>query len=285
MSQFWEAIFTGLAIGALYAAVGIGFVVIHRVTHVVNLAQGAITVLGAYLMSELLPSMSWAPALILSGIGAALASVLVGAIVLSAKNKFSYSPIVMTLGIAFAAQGLFVLGWGDISVTYSSIAPTSYRWLGAFVLPQQILLFGIVLVLLILMQLFFANTYLGKALSASAMNPHSAQLSGINLFRAGIAAFAVAGLIGGISGGVSGALTPVTPELHVQLAVDGFAAAVIGDLDRPVRTALGALALGLLTSFPATYGLPNYEDIFALGGLIVVLFLRTVWAQREAVLS
>jgi branched-chain amino acid transport system permease protein len=285
MSQLWQAIFSGLALGALYSAVGIGFVVIHRVTHVVNLAQGVITVLGAYLMSELLPSMSWAPALILSGLAAAVAAALVGAAVLSARNAFAYSPIIMTLGIAFAGQGLFVLGWGEVPVSYSPISMHAYRWLGAFVLPQQVLLFGIVIVLLVLLQAFFSTAYLGKALSAAAMNPRSAQLAGVNLFGAGIAAFVVAGFIGGISGGVAGALTPVTPEFHIELAVAGFVAAVFGDLDRPIRTMVGGVLLGIVTSFAATYGFPKYQQVVALSALLVLLFARTVWARRGGVLS
>lgn len=285
MSQFLQAIFSGLAEGALFAAVGIGFVVIHRVTRVVNLAQGAVTILGAYLMSELLPSMPWAPALILSGIGAALASVLVGAGVLVGRQRFSYSPIIMTLGIAFAAQGLFVLGWGDVPVSYTPISTHAYHWLGTFVLPQQLLLFCIVIVLVALMQAFFSTAYLGKALSATAMNPRSAQLSGINLFRAGAVAFVVAGFIGGVSGGVSGALTPVTPEFHVELAVAGFVAAVFGDLDRPARTVVGGLLLGVVTSFVASYGFPDYEQVAALGALLVLLFVRTVWSRRRGALS
>lgn len=285
MSQFVQAVFSGLALGALYSAVGIGFVVIHRVTHVVNLAQGVITVLGAYMMSELLPSMSWAPAVILSGLAAAAASALVGVSVISARNAFAYSPIIMTLGIAFAGQGLFVLGWGDIPISYDPVSSTAYRWLGAFVLPQQLLLFCIVIALLVLLEAFFSTAYLGKALSAAAMNPRSAQLVGINLFGAGIAAFAVAGLIGGISGAVAGALTPVTPEFHIELAVAGFVAAVFGDLDRPIRTLVGGLLLGIVTSFAAAYGFPQYEQVVALSALLVLLFARTVWSRRGGVLS
>jgi len=285
MSQLLQAVFSGLGLGALYSAVGIGFVVIHRVTHVVNLAQGVVTVLGAYAMSELLPSMPWAAALLISALVAATASALVGASVLSARNTFGYSPIIMTLGIAFAGQGLFVLGWGDVPVSYEPISTQAFHWFGAFVLPQQLLLFCIVIVLLVLLEQFFSTAYLGKALSAAAMNPRSAQLIGVNLFGAGIAAFVAAGLIGGVSGAVAGALTPVTPEFHIELAVAGFVAAVFGDLDRPIRTVVGGVLLGILTSFAATSGFPEYQQVVALSALLVLLFARTVLARRGGALS
>lgn len=285
MSSLLQAIFSGLAIGALYSAVGIGFVVIHRVTHVVNLAQGVITVLGAYVMSEILPSMPWALAAIVSGVVAAVAAALVGASVLSAHDRFAYSPIIMTLGIAFAGQGLFVLGWGDSPVSYNPISTHTFHVLGAFIISQQLVLFIVVIALLILMQGFFSTSFLGKALSAAAMNPRAAQLVGVNLFGAGIAAFAVAGLIGGLSGAVAGAMNPVTPEFHIELAVAGFVAAVFGDLDRPVRTLVGGVLLGILTSFAATYGLPRYQQVVALGALLVLLFARTVWSRRGGALA
>jgi branched-chain amino acid transport system permease protein len=285
MSQFLQAIISGLAIGALYSAVGIGFVVIHRVTGVVNLAQGVVTVFGAYMMSELVPSMPWALAAVISGLIAGAGGALIGAGVLSAHDRFAYSPIIMTLGIAFAGQGFFVLGWGDVPVSYSPISTHALHWFGAFVLPQQLLLFGIVVVLLALMQAFFAGSYLGKALSAAAMNPRSAQLVGVNLFGAGIAAFAVAGVIAGVSGAVAGGATAVTPGFHIELAVAGFVAAVFGDLDRPIRTFVGGVVLGVLTSFAAAYGAPRYQQIVALGALLVLLFVRTVWSRRGGVLA
>lgn len=285
MSQFMQAVFTGLALGALYSAVGIGFVIIHRVTRVVNLAQGVITALGGYVMSEFLPLLGWAGGVVASGAISALASSLIGAIVLSARNARDYSPIIMTLGIAFAGQGLFVLGWGDVPVSYDPVSSVALRWFGAFVLPQQLLLFCIVILLFLLMQLFFSGAYLGKALSAAAMNPRAAQLVGVNLFGAGVATFAVAGIAGGVSGAVAGALIPMTPEFHIELAVAGFVAAVFGDLDRPLRTLLGGIVLGLLTGFASTYGLPRYQQVVALGALLVLLFARTVWARRGGELS
>ena len=285
MSQFFQAIFGGLALGALFSAVGIGYVVVHRVTHVVNLAQGVVTVLGGYVMSEILVSMSWPTAAVVSMLVAAVASVLVGVIVLSARKVFAYSPIIMTLGIAFAGQGLFVLGWGDSPRSYDPVSNHAFRVFGAFVLPQQILLLGIVIVLFLALQLFFSGTYLGKAMTAAAMNPRSAQLVGVSLFGAGLASFAVAGVVGGLSGAVAGALIPVTPEFHVEIAVAGFVVAVFGDLDSPSKTVLGGLILGIVTSFVSTYGYPKYERIVALASLLVLLFARTVWSRRGGALS
>jgi len=285
VSQFLQGIFSGLGLGALYAAIGIGFVVIHRVTHVINLAQGAVAVLGAYVMSTAVQSLPWWIAVLLSAIAASIAAAAIGLLVLSARDTFEYAPIIMTLGIAFVAQALFILIWGDIPHSYPPVSSHAFKVLGAFVLPQQILLLAIIIALLIVLHGFFSTAYLGKALSAAAMNPRSAQLVGINLVRAGVVAFVVGGFIAGLSGAVFGALVPVTPESHIALAVAGFAAAVFGDLDSPLRTVAGGLGLGILTSFAATYGFPQYQEVVALGALVILLFTRTVWARRGGVLT
>lgn len=285
MTQLLQAVISGLALGALFAVIGIGFVVIHRVTHVVNLAQGGIAVLGAYVMSSVVNSVPWGVAVLVSAVAAALAAAVIGLLVVSAKTTFEHAPIIMTLGIAIASQGFFVLIWGDIPRTYEPISSEAYKVFGAFVLPQQLLLVGAVAVLLLLLQLFFSNAYLGKALTAAALNQRSAQLVGVNLLRAGTIAFAIAGLVAGLGGAIFGALVPVTPESHLPIAVAGFAAAVFGNFYSPAATVVGGVGLGQLTSFTATFGDPAYQDVVSLSALVLVLLVRTVWERRGGVLS
>lgn len=285
MSQLVQSVFSGLALGSLYAVIGIGFVVIHRVTGVLNLAQGALAVLGAYLMSDLVAPLGWAAALLASAAIVAVVSAVIGLSVISARQTREYSPIIMTLGIAFASQGVFVLIWGDLPHTYPPVSQHAWQIAGAFILPQQLLLFAATTVMLIGLQLFFSQAYLGKALTAAALNPRSAQLVGVDLIKMGTVAFAVAGFVAGAGGAIFGALVPVTPQSHLGLAVAGFAAAVLGNLYSPAATMAGGLLLGQLTSAAATYGLPEYQQVVALVALILVLLGRTVWLRRGGVLT
>jgi branched-chain amino acid transport system permease protein len=285
MSQLVQSVFSGLALGSLYAVIGIGFVVIHRVTGVLNLAQGALAVLGAYLMSDVVAPLGWAAALLASAAIVAVVSAVIGLSVISARQTREYSPIIMTLGIAFASQGVFVLIWGDLPHTYPPVSQHAWQIAGAFILPQQLLLFAATTVMLIGLQLFFSQAYLGKALTAAALNPRSAQLVGVDLIKMGTVAFAVAGFVAGAGGAIFGALVPVTPQSHLGLAVAGFAAAVLGNLYSPAATMAGGLLLGQLTSAAATYGLPEYQQVVALVALILVLLGRTVWLRRGGVLT
>lgn len=285
MTQLVQSLSSGFALGALYAVIGIGFVVIHRVTGVVNLTQGALAVLGAYMMATLVTELPWALAMLVSAAVTAAVAALIACAVLTAGTRHEYAPVIMTLGLAIASEGMFVLVWGDIPRTYPAVSDTAFRLAGAFVLPQQLLLVAAVAVLLVLLQAFFTMSFLGKALTAAALNRKAAQLVGVDLLRMGVTAFAVSGFIVGLSGSIFGALVPVTPHSHLGLAISGFAAAVLGNFYSPAVTVVGGLALGQLTSATATYGLPEYQQVVALAVLVAVLLARTTWMRRGGVLA
>ncbi|MGH3729114.1 MAG: branched-chain amino acid ABC transporter permease [Micromonosporaceae bacterium] len=285
MTPLVQGLFSGIALGAQFAMIGIGFVVIARVTRVVNLAQGSFAVLGAYLMSSLAAALSWPFAMLLSAVLTGLVAAIAGALVVTAKTHHEYAPVILTLGLAIASEGIFILIWGDLPRSYPPVSRDGLVVLGAHVLPQQLLLIAAVACLYVLLHLFFTRAYLGKALTAAALNERSAQLVGINLTAIGVVAFGVSGCIVGLSGAVFGGLVPVTPETHLGLAVAGFAAAVAGRLHSLSGTLVGGLALGVLTSWAAAFGASEYQRVVALAALVAVLFGRTLWQRRGGALA
>ena len=78
ISDLLQSLFTGLALGALYSIVGIGFVIIYRVTGVANLTQGALVALGAYVMSSVAGFLPWGVAILVSLLVTAIAAALDG---------------------------------------------------------------------------------------------------------------------------------------------------------------------------------------------------------------
>jgi len=284
-SDLLQSLFTGLALGALYSIVGIGFVIIYRVTGVANLTQGALVVLGAYVMSTMLGFLPWVAAIVVSLVVTAIAAALVGLAVLTGRALSPHAPLIMTLGLAIASQGVFILIWGDLPVSYPALITDAIKVGGAFVLPQQLILLGVVVVLFILLHLFFSKSYLGKALTAAALNPHAAQLVGVELLKMGTIAFAVSGATAGLTGAIFGALVPVTPEAHIAIAIPGFAAAVIGKMQSPAITLVGGLVLGQVTSAVAVFGRPEYQQAAALAVLILVLLMRAALVRRGGELT
>lgn len=279
MTQVLQSIFTGLAIGAVFSIVGLGFVIVHRVTGVVNFAQGAFAASGAFLMSSLLGPLPWPIALVLAVVLGALLSTVVGFGVIAGRGSHGVPALMVTLGVAIILEGVFTLAWGDTPVSYAPVASGSITIGGAALLPQQLFTAACLLAVFASVQLFFARSYLGKALTAAALNPTAARLTGMNLTAIGTVAFAVSGAVSAIAGALIAPLAPVTPGTHLALAVDGFTAAVIGNLFSPVGTAIGGLLLGQLQGFAANYGLAGLQEETSLAALLVVLLIQAARAR------
>ena len=92
------------------------------------------------------------------------------------------------------------------------------------------------------LDLFLERTYTGKKLRACSSNPYAARVVGIDVRRMGLLAFALGGALGGVAGVLLGPLRPISFDSDVALVVDGFAAAILGGLTRPVVALVGGLA-------------------------------------------
>ena len=239
MSVLLQALVSGLAIGAVFAAVGLGFVLIYRVTNVINFAQGALVVLGGMFTAKLAASLAAPVAATAALLASAFAGALVGWFSLVGWAGHELAVVMVTLGLAVASEGIFIWLWGDIPVTYPPVGSTALDFFGAKVLPQQLLVIGVIAAVFAVLHLFFRFSYLGKALTAAALNPTAARVCGIDTTVMGVMAFAVSSLLSGLAGLLLVPLVPFTPHVHVSLAINGFAAAVVGRLTDPLRAILG----------------------------------------------
>ena len=171
MSEFGQYLITGIATGASFALVALGFVAIYRVTHVVNFAQGAFAMLGGYIMSSMLdralpgPLAALCAILIVAAIGT-----LIGVIAVGKPRLPIIASLMITLGLSVLIEGICLLIWGDIPTTYDGIGTKALSFAHIFILPQQVVVVAAVAIVFPLFQLFFARTYIGKAVTACALN-------------------------------------------------------------------------------------------------------------------
>jgi len=265
---------SGITIGATYALIGSGFVVVHRVTHVVNFTQGTLAVFGGLISYSLLSfsiphGLAEALAVVLTGlIGLVFAFVTIGK-----KGTPPLTALLITLGLSILSEGIFVTIWGQ-----SPIAPEGLDGatiiLGASIENQRLLTAGISAVAFILLGIFFGRTYLGKGMTAAASNPRAAALVGIDSRRMGFIAFAIAGMLGGLAGVVTAPFSLISFSSDLPLALGGFAAAVFGGLSSPWLTVVGGLVLGIGGQLVAGYFGGSYQTVAALVMLLVVMIAR-----------
>ncbi|HYH32564.1 MAG TPA: branched-chain amino acid ABC transporter permease [Pseudonocardia sp.] len=283
MSAFLTYLITGLALGCSFALVASGFVAIHRVTGVVNFAQGTFAVVGGLAAGSLLGrGLPHGIAELLAIALAGVVGLVVGIIAIGKRGTPPLASLVITLGLGILAYAVEIIVFGDQPISYQMV-PGAVSVGGAQILTQYFVVIVAALVTFAALGLFFGRTYLGKALTACASNPYAARLAGINVLRMGLLAFALGGLLGGLAGVLVTPLQPVAFDSDVTLAINGFAAAIVGGLNRPGLALAGGLVLGVAQSFVAGYLSGAYQTEIALALMLAIMIFQA--GRRGAVVQ
>jgi branched-chain amino acid transport system permease protein len=280
VSAFVSYVLHGLAVGCGFALLAGGLIIIYRVTRVVNLAQGTFAVLAAFMTTTLLGSgLPHGLAELVATLAAALAGGLTGLVAVGKRGTTPQASLIATLGLAIFAYAVEILAWGDEPRSFAGLDGSLE--LGALDFPKQyVLVVGVTLAVFLLLELFFERTYAGKAMSACASNPYAATLVGISVVRMALLAFVLAGALGGVAGVLLTPLAPLSYDSDLLLFVNGFAAAILAGLRRPVLALGGGLLLGVAQSLVAGYSKASYQSMLAL--LLTLVILVVQGARRPA---
>lgn len=247
-----QVILSGLAIGAVYGLVGMGFSVAFYVTRVINFAEGQLLMVGVTLTATL-ATAGVAPVLALivgivaaAGFGVLLYFVAVRPVL--AFDRFSFAWLVSTLGAATVLESVAALIWGPTSRAFPQLLnSSSVHILGASITLQQLVTILLAIAIAIGFELLRRRTLVGKVGIAIAHDPDMAASVGANTTLYAVGAFALAGLLAGVAGVLIGPLTFSNPYLGDTYGIAGFVALMIGGTARPVAAMGGGLVLGLLS--------------------------------------
>jgi branched-chain amino acid transport system permease protein len=282
MSAFLEYLLSGLAVGCGFALLASGLVTIHRVTQVVNFAQGMFAVLAGLVAGSLLSAgLPHGAAELAAVVAAGAAGLLVGVVAVGRRETSPLASLIVTLGLGFLAYAIEIMAWGDDPRSFAGLGG-AVTIAGAHVQRQSFLVIAITAVVFVLLAVFFGRTYLGKALSACAANPYAARAVGIDVTRMGLLAFTLGGVLGGTAGVLLTPLQPVSYNSDVLLITNGFAAAVLGGLSRPDVALAGALMLGVAEAMVAGYYEASYQTVVALALMLTIMVWR---ASRRTTLQ
>lgn len=276
--QLTQYLLSGLATGAIYALIGIGFAIIYNSTGIINFAQGELVMLGG--MFSVWLTGKWQlpllPALLLAIIGTALVGVLFERLAIRPLRKATpLSLVLITIGGSILLRGIAMLVWGKDThalPAFSGDAPIAIA--GATLLPQHIWIFIVTAVLIVLTKLFFQHTITGKALRACAVNRRAAGLVGIDVRRMVMFSFFISAAIGALAGIIIAPLTMTAYDVGIMLGLKGFCAAIIGGMSSGLGTVAGGVLLGILESLGAGLISSGYKDAIAFVILLLILFLR-----------
>src|ERR1700681_1461581 len=200
MASLWQYVLAGVVVGAIYALIAAGFVLIYQVTGLINFAQGEFAMIGAMTAASL-ASNGMRP-LEAAAIAVAVAAV-TGAVcyllaIRPARAATGVTLIFITLGLDVALRGLGLFVWGTNPLSLDAFSAGAAITVFGGVLPPQalwvlltdVIVFGALYV-------FFRHTYAGTAVRAAVANPPIASTFGIPLRTFAFWSFVAAAAIGG----------------------------------------------------------------------------------------
>jgi branched-chain amino acid transport system permease protein len=274
---FLQLLVAGIGTGSIYALIALGFNVVFKSTGAMNFAQGEWVVMGGMIAALLFASIS---SVGLACLGAILLVTVVGII----SEKLVVGPLrrpnallitLISIGLAICTRSLVMLVLGKRPVGYPGFSKTESLGLwGVTVQTQTLWIFGLTLVFLVVMHLFFERTMLGKALRAAAADREAAAIVGVKVETTVTLSFAIAAFAGALAGAI---ITPLTLASYDQGAVfgfKGFSAAMLGGVGSLPGAVVGGLALGLLEAFGSFYISSDFKDAIAFAVLLLILFAR-----------
>jgi len=275
MSNLLDLLVAGLATGAIYAIVAVGFTLLWQTSQTINFAQGEFVMLGG--MSTVFLALAGVP-LPLAALLAIVVTIAAGfalhrGAIEPARDASPVALIMITIGASIfirgAAQVVFDKRFHSLPPLFGN-EPINLG--GATLLPQSLVVLAGGAAIVILLWLFIDRTLLGKAIIATAANRLAARLVGINTRRIVGLAFAISAAIGAVAGILVTPLTFTSYDVGTLLALKGFAAAMLGGIGSALGAVIGGLLLGMLEAFGAGYISSKYKDAVAFLVILAVLF-------------
>ncbi|MEV4456780.1 branched-chain amino acid ABC transporter permease [Microbispora sp. NPDC004025] len=283
MAVFLELLVNGISVGAVYALIALGFVVIFKATEVVNFTHASLLLAGGYVVARLHPLAGFWAALAAGIAAAAVVGALVEFLILRRAHVGSRGVLaIVTIGVDILltteltrriGTEVLALGdpWGDRVLRLGPIT----------VAETRVVALAVAAALIVVFLLAFKFTGWGVAMRATAEDAETAALMGVRLGRVSLSAWAVAGALAAVAAMFLCVFpTPGLDRGTAAAAMKAFPAAILGGLD----STTGALAGGLIVGVTETL-MSGYQSELAFLGrgigdaapflvMIVILLLR-----------
>jgi len=273
-----QNLLNGLLLGGTYAMVAVGFSLVWGVLNIVNLAHGALVMLGAYVTYWLFTVYHVDPLLSLpltAGALFVLGYVLQRFVINQVIRASFLITFLLTFGLELVITNVALAAWTadvrSVTTAYSGLALS----VGPLVLPAvRIAGLGVAVVVTALLHLLMTRTRLGSAIRATASDGEAARLMGIPIAHVYAVTFAIAAATAGVAGTLISVSFPIFPAMGAGYTLVGFVVCVLGGLGSVTGALLGGLVFGLLQTYAAAWWGPNFDNIVAFGVLIAVLLVR-----------
>ena len=278
-ANFISQCFNGLVLGALLALISSGLTIIYGTLGVLNLAHGAMFMLGGYAGWVAYTHTS---SFIVAVVVGALFVMLVGIVMerLIIRHFYARPPedqLLVTFGLGIVFVELVRFGFGSLSKTMPPPAPlVGITDLGFMLYPTyRLALLGIITVALLLLYFVLYRTRIGMIVRAGIEDPVMVDSLGIDVYRIFMLVFGIGAMAAGFAGIVNAPVVSIAPDVGEAILVQTFVVVVIGGVGSFPGAVLGGLIAGEIISLTSMVN-PAYSYVM----LFVVMTLVLVFRPR-----
>lgn len=266
----------GLLLGGIYALIAMGLSLQYGVARVLNISHGEFIMVGAFATFTLYTVLGINPLIclfivgpIIFIIGFLLHKTLFTRLRISAPTPGAYegSSLLATFGLLFVIQSLVLLGWGADFRAYSYLN-FGVDLGGAIFSANKLVILSFAIGIGVAFYLFLARTRMGKGIRASAQDPSTASLMGVNINQVLAICFGFGAAMAGLAGVLYSMRIPLNPAMGLQYTLIAIIVIVLGGLGSIPGAFIGGFILGLIgeivTYIDPSLSLAAYYFIFML---------------------
>ncbi len=276
-ANFVSQMFNGMVLGALLALISSGLTIIYGTLGVLNLAHGAMFMLGGYAGYV---AYSYTESFIVAVIAGSAFVMVVGLVMERVIIRHFYSrphedQLLVTFGLSICFVEIVRFFFGSLSMTVP--APkmfTGITSLGFMFYPTyRLALVGIVVVALGGLFLILYRSRIGMIVRAGIEDSVMVDSLGINVYRVFMVVFGIGAMAAGFAGIVNAPVASLTPDMGEAILVQTFVVVVIGGVGSFPGAILGGLIAGEIISITSMVN-PGYSYVMLFAAMVLVLLLR-----------
>lgn len=287
MDFFLQIAVNGIASGAIYGLIAVGYSLTFMTTRTLNFGLGMWVMLGGMLTYSLHVQYSIHPLIVLP-----LIAILMFSLGLAAERVSVYPFlrvgselwVMSTLAVGFLLIDFAEIIWGRTQHGVPSYLGDQSVQLGDIsIRPQHLLTIATACVIFLGLDYFYRRTLIGKAFRAVAHSRDVSSLMGINTRRVEAVSYALASALAGIAGFLIVPLTGAEPHLGTGIGIKAFAIAIIAGLGAPRGILLFGFFYGAFEGLVSGYLYTGVRDIIGFSLMIIALYLRPqgIFGRRE----
>lgn len=291
-----QVLILGLANGALFALIALGYTLVYGIIELINFAHGEVYMIGTFtaltVVLQFGVSRSTPPGVLALVLLLALLVAMIACAVLNAaierlayrplRNAPRLAPLISAIGVSFILLNVGLHWYGASQVRFPDLLPNEDLLRGVLGLDTAIHfttkdLFVLLLTvpMLVGLNLFVSRTRLGKAMRATAQDREAAALMGININMTIALTFLIGGALAGAAGFLSGLYNnSAWFQQGFRGGLMAFTAAVLGGIGNLTGAVLGGLIIGVLSALSDFYFDPRWTQAVVFGILIVIMVFR-----------